>query len=360
MYQEIDELLSGFGVIKDFGVEDRFQRKLEDAAIHLDYESLRTSYLAAGMGPLTRTLVQFGVLAIVIHAVVMVYNGQITFGEFAAASFLSRKFLLPFTFLGSVVDLCGKGTNALGNVAQSIYMDCPQPSTFISVGETRVESVRFDAVSYAYRDRKIFDGLHAEFRPGVINVVKGPTGVGKTTLLRLIMGDLQPDAGQISYGSMPSTSQLKRQHLALVTQFPKLFTASLQDNITLFDPEVDTELLAKAMDVSLTAGFAAELPCGVDTVVGPNGLRLSGGQMQSVAIARAFYSNAKILLFDEPTASFDLEREQLFLKKLQSSLAGRLVILTSHRPQPIQAAGYLVELGVMEGRTKPTTMSLNA
>ena len=106
------------------------------------------------------------------------------------------------------------------------------------------------------------------------------------------------------------------------------------------------------MDISLTTYFADELPQGVDSIVGPNGIRLSGGQMQSIAIARAFYSKAKIILLDEPTSSFDLHREKEFLQRLRSNLRGQIVIITSHRSQPIDAAEYLVDLGKL---TQPLT-----
>lgn len=346
MCGEIDELLSGFGVIKDFGIEARFYSKLEKAAQHLDHESVRTSYLTAAMAPMTRTLVQFGVLAILIHAVVMVFHGEISFGGFAAASFLSRKFLLPFTFLGGLADMCGKGVRALGNVMGVISgVNHPSVGTDDTLPQP-IASIGLQSVSYSFEQKSVFKNLNLSFQQGQLNVIKGPTGVGKSTLLRLILGDFTPSSGKVLYGSNDALidAQAIRRNVVLVTQFPKLFTASIKDNITLFDAVVDEELLATAVDVSLTESFVGDLPHGLHTIVGPNGIRLSGGQMQSVALARAFYAKARVLLLDEPTASFDVEREAEFLQRLRQNLKDRIIIMTSHRDQPIEAADYLVDL----------------
>lgn len=351
MYQEIDEMLSGFGVIKDFGIEARFYDKVARAARFLDAESRRTSYLTAAMSPMTRILVQLGVLAILIHAVVMVFHHQISFGEYAASSFLSRKFLLPFTFLGSLADMCAKGIGAL----EKVLISTQNPHSVLERAEPATPSandgIRVEAVSYFYGARRIFDGLSADFRPGIVNVIKGPTGVGKSTLLRLLSGDLRPQTGEIRYGSRELQEHLGqlRQNICLVTQFPKLFTASLKDNITLFDPEFDATLFSSALAISLTTDFADDLPQGIESIVGPNGIRLSGGQMQSVGIARAFYSKARVLLLDEPTASFDFERERRFLELLAANTDGRTVILTSHRSQAMTMAGHLVDLTSLGG-----------
>jgi ABC-type multidrug transport system fused ATPase/permease subunit len=350
MYHEVDELLSGFEIIKDFEIEDRFYNKVKKAAQHLDAESRRTSYLTSAMSPMTRILVQIGVLAILIHAVMLVFYNEMSFGEFAASLFLSRKFLLPFTFLGSLVDMCAKGSNALNHVLKSIQMfhTALAISEIGEIGEpANIDCIRLESVRYSYGSRRIFENLSAKVRPDTMNVIKGPTGIGKSTLLRLLMGDLQPESGHISFGTfeLNANTEYLRKNISLVTQFPKLFTASLKDNITLFDTHCDQTLFEEAMNISLTSEFAHELPQGIESVIGPNGIRLSGGQIQSIAIARAIYSNSKILLLDEPTASFDAHLEKEFLRRLRSNLNGRIVILTSHRSQPIDAAEHLVDLG---------------
>ncbi|MEI6398626.1 MAG: ABC transporter ATP-binding protein, partial [Pseudomonadota bacterium] len=346
VFQEVDEALLGFGVIKDFAIEAKFFKKIERAATFLDSESRRTSYLAASMVPATKILVQIGVLAILVHATILMRNGALSFGQFATVSFLSRKFLLPFSFLGGLTDMCGKGVNAYNNVTSAIRL--PRDFQFRSAIEVypAIETIRIDALTFSYDQRPIFANLNVEFKPGRLNVIKGVTGAGKSTLFRLILGDLKPSAGHVYIGSTEADvySQSSRQNIALVTQFPKLFTASLRENITLFATEVDDERLRRALSVSLIETLVQELPDGLDTVIGPSGLQLSGGQMQSVAIARAIYSRANVLLLDEPTASFDVQREKDFLLRLKQNLGNRILIVTSHRAQPIEFADSVLTL----------------
>ncbi len=347
MYREVDELIDGISVVRDFGLESRFFKRLEAAATRLLQESHTTAYLNSAMIPLTRILVHLGTLAILIHAVILVFQGQLSFGSFAATSFLSRKFLFPFAFLGGVVDSCLKGAHSIQDFFKVIDESNPMRGERLQSTPITAETISLRSLTYGYSDLPLFGNLNAEFQPGKLNVIKGPTGSGKTTIFRLLMQDLLPVSGQVMHGKL-NLHELERSTwrdaIAILPQYPILFTASVLENITLFAPNPDAARLSFALKVSLSEEILDLLPMGINSVIGPSGIKLSGGQMQSIAIARALYSNASILLFDEPTSAFDLKRENAFLTQLKANIGDRMIIITSHRQQPIQAGDYVFDL----------------
>ena len=345
MYREIDELISGISVIKDYALEKRFYQKVKIKAAELKQANDQANIVSSAMIPATRIFIQMGLIGILVHGAILIFNGQISFGAFAAASFLSRKFLLPFSFLGGLIDKIVKGFDSIQDISvklNQMHLPLIEKKKFHIFD--RLANIKMEDSAYSYGNRKILSKINVEFKPEQLNVIKGPTGSGKTTLLRLLMRDFPLDAGEILYGSINVDEHLHtvwRNEIAFVPQNPKLFTASIKDNITLFDSNLNHNALQRALNISLTSEFANYLPNGIDSIVGINGIKLSGGQMQSIALARAFYTDAKIFLFDEPTSAFDLEREKLFLEVLKKNLKDKLVIMTSHRLQPVHLADFL-------------------
>ncbi|KAB8030777.1 ABC transporter ATP-binding protein [Fluviispira multicolorata] len=345
MYREIDELISGVSIVNDYALESRFYKKVEIKADELKQANDQANTVNSAMIPATRIFIQIGLISILVHGAILIFNEQISFGAFAAASFLSRKFLLPFSFLGGLIDKIVKGFEGFKDILIKLnnlsfpLIDKKNPHFSDCLANIKMEGSGF---SYGYR--KILSEINIEFKAEQLSVIKGPTGSGKTTILRLLMRDFTLDAGKILYNSINIDEHVQtewRKKIAFVPQNPKLFTASIRDNITLFDSQLNHTALQRALDISLTSEFVNHFENGLDSIVGINGIKLSGGQIQSIALARAFYTDAKIFLFDEPTSAFDLEREKLFLEVLKKNLKGKLVIMTSHRLQPIQVADFL-------------------
>lgn len=343
--KEIDNFVNSLTTIKDFGIEDRVYGRVESKASHLNHALLKKSSLSLALLPMTQVFIQVGFLAILIYAIHLVFINQITIGAFTVVIFLSRKFLFPFSFLGALVDSCEIGIKALKNMTTPINKR-PIDSRL----ELKLEASKpiiFNKVTYSYKNNKILSDINFTFQSNKINVIKGCTGTGKTTLFKILMRKYSNDKGEIFYGDSKIDTYCAaswRKNIALVPQFPKLFQASIVNNITLFASQVDSQRLEDAMEKSLTKQFVDLLPSGIHAMVGASGLPLSGGQIQSIALARAFYKNPKILLLDEPTAGFDSEREWQFIKALQEIIKGRMVIITSHRKQMIEAADSLFEI----------------
>jgi ATP-binding cassette subfamily C protein CydD len=197
-------------------------------------------------------------------------------------------------------------------------------------------------VSFANGSRPALRGLTFRLDPGERRVLVGASGAGKSTILALVMGYLRPDAGRVSIDGidlLDLDADDLRRHIAWVGQAPILFHGSLRDNIRLGRPGADAVAVDRAADAALVTGFADQLPEGLDTLIGDKGYGLSGGQMQRIALARAFLKDAPILLLDEPTAALDPATEREIAAIVERLAAGRTTIVVTHSPAVADCLG---------------------
>ncbi len=184
----------------------------------------------------------------------------------------------------------------------------------------------------------------------------GVSGAGKTTILNLLLGFLQPDKGRILVNDIPLAALAPdswRENIAWIGQQPVLFHGTLKENILLGRPQASAGEIEQAARRAGVLDFSVYLPEGLDTLVGEQGQGLSRGQAQRVALARAFVKDAPILLLDEPTAGLDVENETLVVKALKEFSRDRTVLTLTHRLANIRQAdrilvldnGFVVEQG---------------
>lgn len=201
-------------------------------------------------------------------------------------------------------------------------------------------------VSYSYPDssEKVLEDFSCGFPAGSFTVVAGPTGAGKSTLIRLILGLLTPSEGDIRVGGNKAGAAL-RGNFMYIPQGNSLLSGTIRSNLQLAAPSATEEQMRYALETA-TAGFVFELPKGLDTPCGEVGSGLSEGQCQRIAIARGLLRPGGILILDESTSALDDATEEKLLQNLCNSYHGRkTIIFISHRQAAVKYADGVVKLG---------------
>jgi ATP-binding cassette subfamily C protein len=196
-------------------------------------------------------------------------------------------------------------------------------------------AIRFESVTFDRGEARILDGLDLEIAPGDITVLQGHSGAGKTTIIDLLLGLIEPSDGRILLGEMPLAGVdlwAWRRRIGYVPQELNLFHASIRDNVTLLDPHIGDAEVWEALELAGAGPFVRQLPNGLDTIAGEMGSKLSGGERQRISLARALVTTPSILILDEVTSALDPVTEAQVLANI-TGLRGRFTVLTiSHRP----------------------------
>ena len=199
----------------------------------------------------------------------------------------------------------------------------------------RTDAITLNGVTVVYPDRvrPAVDGVSLTIRPGERIILTGPSGAGKSSLLALLLRFIQPTAGTIEVGgadlaSIPAGPW--RAQIAWVPQHPYLFAASVADNIALGRPAASADAIRQAAQLAGAAEFIEALPGGYQTTLGARALRLSAGQRQKIALARAFLIDAPLLLMDEPAAHLDPASARQIGQAIDVAMASRTVIMVTH------------------------------
>ena len=196
----------------------------------------------------------------------------------------------------------------------------------------KIENVTF---AYSPGSKPVLSDFSMEVKPGTMVAVTGETGVGKTTLLRLLLALVRPDSGSITIedaSGAVEVSERTRSNFVYVPQGGSLFSGTIRENLLLGDDKADDEELTRVLQVA-SADFVFDLPDGLDTLLGENGAGLSEGQAQRVAIARSLLRPGKILLLDEATSALDPETSRRFLENLKKEIGDRTVLFITHQAE---------------------------
>ena len=273
-------------------------------------------------------------VAMIALAMLFVMQGTLEFGRavMAAGTFMaSFGPLLAVAALGSTL----QQTLAAGSRVLDLLEEAPQtPEVTDGVDVSKFEDMAMREVSFAYRDKKILSDIDVDIRPGRVVRIAGPSGIGKSTLLKLLMRFWDPQSGRVTISGLDlrdvNTASLRSQQ-GLMEQDTFLFATTIRENLLVAKADASDEELMTALEKAALRELVERLPQGLDTQLAELGDSLSGGERQRLGLARVFLQDAPLLLLDEPTSNLDALSEASVLKALQENRAGKTVVIVTHR-----------------------------
>ena len=305
----------------------------------LNFHSLNSALLSVSfMG---------GYAAAFLWGVYGIKSGAVTFGMMTAFLQLVSQIQMPLSELARKIPAFIHALSSIERLAELENLD-PEENAPLCRLEAPA-GILFKDVTFSYPDSHsgvLFNSFSHNFLPGTMTVVAGATGIGKSTLVRLMLGLLKPQSGSILiYGSSSNShcaSKATRCNFKYVPQGNTLLSGTILDNLLMADPKADRERIDAALHIA-AADFVHSLPEGLQTICGESGSGLSEGQCQRIAIARALLQSGSVLLMDESTSSLDPATESLVLQNLRT-LSNHTIIFISHREAVMKSADSLLEL----------------
>jgi thiol reductant ABC exporter CydC subunit len=341
--------IQGLAEILAFGQEQHYLDRVRAVRREMTALQAHMGRIAGLHQALTGLLVNLATVTLVALAIPLVRSGQIDgvyLAVLALAVLSGFEAVLPLPAALQYLDVGLEAARRLDEIttASPAVIDPPSPCSTPARFDIQVDGLRF---AYEPSGRPVLDGVSFSLPHGGQVAIVGPSGAGKTTLANLLLRFWDPQAGQIRLGGHDLRDygqQQLRRLVALVAQHTHLFNATIRDNLLLARPEAGQDRVIQAARQAQIHDWIASLPHGYDTWIGEQGLRLSAGQRQRLAIARALLQDAPILILDEPTANVDALAEREILTTLLGLMAGRTSLLITHRLLGLEAVGEILVL----------------
>ncbi len=349
------DVVQGLSTLKLFGRSQAEQERIARISNQFRDKTLnvlRSAFLSGAVLEFM-TAMAIGVIATTLG--VRLLNNGISFQSAFFILLLTPEFYRPLQELG-VHHHAGMEGNA---AAKRIFalLQTPLPvhpvkaplASIHPVHPAQELTIEFTNVSYTYpgKEHPALDGVSLVLPARTSTALVGQSGAGKSTLVNLLLRFIDSNEGTIAVNGIPLTElplELWREHIALVPQRPYLFYGTVRENIRLARPAASNNEIVEAAQLAGAMEFIDQLPRGFETPIGEQGVRLSAGQAQRLAIARAFLKDAPLLILDEPTSSLDPESERLIRHALERLVRDRTVLVIAHRYNTIAHAGQVAVL----------------
>lgn len=337
------ESMGGVRAVQAFRREERNQAIFDDVNDQYRRANLVAFRLVAWFMPGIRLIGNITIAVVLLYGGYLAYRGEVTVGVLAAFLLYLRQFFEPMMEISQFYNTFQSASAALEKFAGVLEQepDVPEPAEPRPLEQAAGE-LRFDGVRFEYVEgRPVLPGLDLVVPAGQTVALVGTTGAGKTTLAKLATRFYDPSAGRVLLDGVDVrdlASDTLRDHVVMVTQENYLFSGTIADNIRFGRPGATMEEVVAATTALGAHDFIAAMPHGYETDVANQGGRLSAGQRQLVAFARAFLADPAVLILDEATSSLDVPSERLVQQALHTVLAGRTAVIIAHRLSTVQVA----------------------
>ena len=330
------EIINGLETIKTSMAEGRMQdiwERVVGQSANSNCQSKRMSNLSVTLTMLTTQVVSVGIIIWGVYRI----PDELSMGGLIACNMLSGRAMAPLSQVAGMLSRLQQSRMALKSLDElmKLPVERDDASNFVEFGKLE-HSLSFESLSFKYpnSEREALTGINLHIRPGEKVGIIGRMGSGKSTLGRFCLGLYQPTDGAVKMGGV-DIRQLDptdlRSRIGYVSQDNYLFYGTVRENIAFGSVNPDDRMILRAATIAGVADFVRTHPAGFGMPVGERGMSLSGGQRQSVAIARALLQDPDILIMDEPTSNMDNNSELMFKRRLATVMGDKTVLLITHR-----------------------------
>lgn len=340
------DVVAGLPTLKVFGrakAQAESIRTITSQYRRATVRTLRIAFLSSFALELLATL---SVALVAVTIGMRLVHGELDLYTGLVVLILAPEAYLPIRQVGAQYHAAAEGLSAAEEIFAVLETEPRGTGTEDVPDSTRLK-LEGVTVRHEGRTEPSLDAVSLTVEPGETVALVGPSGVGKSTLLNVVLGFAVPDEGRVRVGGRDLAEldpERWRSRIAWVPQRPHLFAGTIAENVRLARPDADDAAVVAALRDAGAYDFVAELPDGERTLLGEDGAGLSAGQRQRLAIARAFLADRPLLLLDEPTASLDGETEAGIVDAVRRLAAGRTVLLVVHRPALLAVADRVVTL----------------
>lgn len=353
----VEEAAAGHKIVKVHGGEDYEMRRFMEKAEQLRKFTLKAAVAGGLNQPITQLIASMALSVVLVIAIMQSASQGVTVGSFAA--FITAMLLIvsPLKHLADINQPLQRGLTAAEMIFQLIDQpieeEKAQTSNLKRLDKAKGE-ITFEDLSFSYDQeggrKDTLRNINLGIKPGEVVAFVGPSGGGKSTLVNLLPRFYLPKSGRIVLDQIPIEEIVLtdlRKQIAFVSQDVILFNDTIAANVAYGSSTgdaIDRGRVIEALEAANLSNLLSELPDGIDTQIGDNGNRLSGGQRQRLAIARAIYKDAPILILDEATSALDSESERQVQEALDRLMAGRTTLVIAHRLSTIEHADNIAVL----------------